>query len=841
MRQLVVLKLGQGNWHSGFPAVTVQQVTVQQLAVQTSSATIPMQLVGSLPADPVLATLYQQWRELYEALNQRLLLRRGTRRIEIEEAGVTNVSSASLETVGQQLKQALDHWFEADSFRKVDRRLRTHLAATDEIQVIVETEDPLLRRFPWHLWSFFDDYPLAEVALSTPEYGHVHRVRVPTGQVRILAVLGNSEGIDVQHDRALLEALPDADTVFLVEPNRTELDQQLWDKQGWDILFFAGHSTSQPDGTVGEIAINPRDRLTIAQLKHALNAAIQRGLQFAIFNSCDGLGLARAMADLNIPQLVVMREPVPDQVAQTFLQHLLAAFSSGTAFYQSVREAREKLQGLETEFPCASWLPIICQNPTEVPADWRALVGAVPQVQIDAVQAESVQAESVQAEPVQVTQSETLQAIQSVLPRHSLKLAALTSFVVTGAVMGLRWIGGLQGLELGAFDQLMRLRAPEVADPRILVVEVTQEDTNQYGYPLQDKTLAELLQKLMQMQPRAVGVDMHRYQPRGEGRTQLLQQFQTHANLFTVCWFGSTDKNFAPPPEFSEAQRINQVGFSDLLLDGNPEGNQSSVGSLAFSSGSSADKVRRQMLSYDPKVAASPPECSTPYSFSFQLAFRFLYEAKIQPLTVTAGEWQLGNTTFRKLPARFVGYQNLDGLSSQVMINYRSGLPGQRVTLNQVLQGEVSRNFIQDRIVLIGTTAPIARDSFVTPYGEMPGIWVHAHQVSQMLSAVLNNRPLIWGLPQTGSIQWGDMVWIWLWAGVGAGIGQLRSGRWWLLANGITFFVLYQGCLVMLMFGGWLPIVPASMSLLLTSIAVHSLKKTAPKEEQISIKNQTKE
>ncbi len=58
-----------------------------------------------------------------------------------------------------------------------------------------------------------------------------------------------------------------------------------------------------------------------------LRKAISRGLQLAIFNSCDGLGLANDLAELNIPQIIVMRSPVPDLVAQEFLKHFLKAFS----------------------------------------------------------------------------------------------------------------------------------------------------------------------------------------------------------------------------------------------------------------------------------------------------------------------------------------------------------------------------------------------------------------------------------------------------------------------------------------------------------------------------------
>jgi CHASE2 domain-containing sensor protein len=781
---LVVLKLGQGTWQEGFPSVTVQLWSEGQV--------IPTQFVGSLPAAPELARLYEQWQSLYAALNQQLNLRRSSL-IEIEPEGITHVSGTLLEAECERLKQHLDRWLESDSFRKVDRRLRTYLAPADEIRVLIETEHPLLRRFPWHLWSFFEDYPLAEVALSAPEYCQPDRAIRAAAKVRILAILGNSTGINIQQDRALLEQLPEAETVFLVEPTRLELDRQLWDAQGWDVLFFAGHSTSQPDGTTGAISVNPTEKLTVAQLKNALNAAIQRGLQFAIFNSCDGLGLARALADLNLPQLIVMREPVPDLVAQTFLTHFLTAFSQGNSFYRSVRQAREQLQGLESQFPCASWLPVICQNPAVVPADWQSLVKAVS--------ATPVSTEIASERPASVLPAPVSRR------RGTLKRAAFISLAVSGLVMTLRWLGGLQTLELKAFDHLMQLRPPEVTDARVLVVEVTEADTNQYGYPLPDQTLAQLLQQLTEMNPRAIGLDMHRYQPRGAGRAALLQQFQQHDHLFLVCWSASTDKNFAPPPEFSDAQRIEQVGFSDLLLDGTEDSNQ--------------NWVRRQLLSYDPKVANAPPDCSTPYSLSFQTVFRFLHEVG-QPLEVNAEQnWQSGNVAFRRLPARFVGYQNLDGLSSQVMIHYRSGQPAQRVTLEQVLNGDISRNFVEDRLVLIGTTAPIARDAHLTPNGEMPGIWIHAHMTSQMLSAILDQRPLIWGLPQTGAMQWGDALWVGLWAAMGAGLTwYFRSLKWLLLAIGLALVVLYQVCWLIMTQAGWLPLVPAALSLAGTSASV---------------------
>jgi hypothetical protein len=102
-----------------------------------------------------------------------------------------------------------------------------------------------------------------------------------------------------------------------------------------------------------------------------LTQSINHGLKLTIVNSCDGLGLANELADLQIPQMIVMRQPVPDAVAQAFLSSFLQRFAQGQPFYQAVRTAREQLHDLEDQNPCASWLPVIIQNPATLPPTWQ--------------------------------------------------------------------------------------------------------------------------------------------------------------------------------------------------------------------------------------------------------------------------------------------------------------------------------------------------------------------------------------------------------------------------------------------------------------------------------------
>ena len=102
-------------------------------------------------------------------------------------------------------------------------------------------------------------------------------------------------------------------------------------------------------------------------------------MSLAIFNSCDGLGLASALEKLNIPAVIVMREPVPNLVANEFFKYFLLAFAvEQLSFYLAVQQARRKLQGLEDDFPGASWLPVICINPAVEPPTWLKLGGIPP-------------------------------------------------------------------------------------------------------------------------------------------------------------------------------------------------------------------------------------------------------------------------------------------------------------------------------------------------------------------------------------------------------------------------------------------------------------------------------
>jgi len=378
MSKSVVINLGSGDLNNGFEQVSAQ--------LWASDHPLPEQFIGSLPAAPALVEQYRSWQLIYQTICSRKQLRSSEEEdddeLEFAPGGITNVSVVRFEELGQNLHDTINAWLKSQEFLNIDQQLRSRLLPTEEIRVIVEANDVLLRQLPWHRWNFFQDYSNAEMALSRSEYKRAcsSPPTVPKNRVRILAILGNSKGIDLEVETRFLKSLPDAEVDFLVNPSRSEFNTQLWNKAGWDILFFAGHS--QTSGETGRIYINDNqtnNSLTIEQLEEALKAAIENGLSLALFNSCDGLGLALALEKFNIPTVIVMREPVPNRVAQDFFKHFLAAFAvERLPLYLSVQQARRKLQGVEDVFPGASWLPVICQNPAVEPPTWLGLGGILP-------------------------------------------------------------------------------------------------------------------------------------------------------------------------------------------------------------------------------------------------------------------------------------------------------------------------------------------------------------------------------------------------------------------------------------------------------------------------------
>lgn len=385
----------------------------------------------------------------------------------------------------------------------------------------------------------------------------------------------------------------------------------------------------------------------------------------------------------------------------------------------------------------------------------------------------------------------------------------MVTSTVTALVMAVNATGLLQPLELAALDVLFCLRPLAPKDSRIVVVTIDEPDIRYMGqWPMPDAVLSELIEKIKQQQPRAIGLDLYRDLPVPPGHEQLIKAFKSTPNLIGV------DKiigDIVEPP--SVLAELNQVGIADLILD--PDG-----------------KVRRVLMSHKDR------QNQTRLSLGAMLSLMYLEAEGIALEMIDSKKMHLGlgQALFIPFSANYGGYVGANPGGYQVMLNYRGNFTDfytvsvRDVLNNQIpadlIPGENSNYPLRDRIVLIGTVAPSIKDFFFTPYNSsfvgnpnpMPGVFIHANIISQVISAALDGRPLIhvWS-------ELKEKIWTFFWAGTGSSlVWVFRRGRGsqkkYLSPGLIVNFILAVSIILALGYaafltGLWLPIVRPLLSL----------------------------
>ena len=416
--------------------------------------------------------------------------------------------------------------------------------------------------------------------------------------------------------------------------------------------------------------------------------------------------------------------------------------------------------------------------------------------------------------------SAAAQLSQMYKPSRALAQSVLiASAAVTLSLMGARQLGILEPVELSAYDQMVRWRPEEQPDSRLLLVGITEADIQKLKqWPISDRKIAEILQKLDQMQPAVIGLDVLRDVPLGDGRQELTKVLQKNDRIIGVCLVtdGSPDNPGSPPPP---GMPTNRVGFADFGVD--PGG-----------------ILRRALLFMKPPTIEGNSSvqkhlCNDSsqvlFSFNLQLALRYLQGQKISPKLAPDQSLWLGKTQLKQLASNDGGYRNADARGYQILINYRSRLQvANQVRITDVLEGKVDPNLVKDKIVLIGYTTETVKDLFYTPYSGrqqknqfMPGIVAHAQVVSQILSAVLDNRPMFWFWPE-----WAEILWISGWSIVG---GTLASRMAHPAKLTVTFAALLSGCCAIgfgiFLLGGWVPVAAPALALILTGGSIVSAER----------------
>lgn len=380
----------------------------------------------------------------------------------------------------------------------------------------------------------------------------------------------------------------------------------------------------------------------------------------------------------------------------------------------------------------------------------------------------------------------------------NLPVVTLPGMVVIGLIILIRISGYLQYLEWQALDNFLRLRPEEPIDERIVIVGIDEQDIKSVGYPIRDKDLAQLLIKLETYNPRVIGLDIIRNLPVNPGYTELVAAFKSMKNLIAI------DKvvidTIDPPPTLPPEQ----VGFADGMLDAD-------------------NHLRRSLLS-------TPTENENDdYKLSLSIRLAEAYLAK-EGITLENGIKDIAAIRFGdiELP-RFLpnsgGYVGADAGGVQVLINFRSGRERFRtISLNQIKTDKFNPSWLRDRIVIIGMTAHSAKDIINTSAipsenpspGQVYGVDIQAHAVSQIISAVKEKRPLLQTWSETQ-----EYLWIFV-------CGMIGISSCWLIQspskNIFSICVASIGLIVVsylsIFWGWWIPVVPSLFVLVLNGIGL---------------------
>ncbi|WP_088889665.1 CHASE2 domain-containing protein [Leptolyngbya ohadii] len=348
-------------------------------------------LQATLEMPMVLLQTYQQWQQAYLDYYRRMhllldelpppqLFMRG------RAAGSGTVNPPTIDwgkrlsdrerDLLEQFCQWLSHTDALDNLRReIVGAGRTAVTPNDSVDLLI-TCDPIdLARLPWEAWDIADDLAIGSKIRISRSAPNIRQPAAPVQRMirrrpRLLVILGDDRGLNfaIEIDALQKRLRPFADLVFVgyrsaerIDDLKNQIVQAIDDRRGWDVLLFAGHSNETGSG---ELSIAPGVSIEIHDIAPQLIRAKDRGLQFAMFNSCQGLSIANSLLDLGLSQVAVMREPIENRVAQEFL----VRFVQGLAEHKDVHEAMiAARQHLETDkklaYPSAYLIPSLFRHP----------------------------------------------------------------------------------------------------------------------------------------------------------------------------------------------------------------------------------------------------------------------------------------------------------------------------------------------------------------------------------------------------------------------------------------------------------------------------------------------
>lgn len=325
-----------------------------------------------------LINFYQKWQTAYLKYYQNFSKQNYLRGRVIKQGNLSPINPYLQLTQSETaLLNKFKNWLNSEQISTISRTITKEINKNKDdsiaqINIFLTCSCTELERLPWEVWDLNGISNLIKIRITrTPSKINANPATPKNhhSRTRILAIFGDTTGINLKNDHKILASLSTLAELKIINWHenkpidkwREEICQEIADSKGWDMLFFAGHS-DENTMTGGVLGIAPNQTMTINQLTPYLQTAQKNGLQFAFFNSCSGLNIAQSLIDLGLNQVVIMREPIHNTIAQEFLKEFL----TGLAQDKNVSEALyETYQTLKTNlnYPSSYLIPSLFGHP----------------------------------------------------------------------------------------------------------------------------------------------------------------------------------------------------------------------------------------------------------------------------------------------------------------------------------------------------------------------------------------------------------------------------------------------------------------------------------------------
>jgi branched-chain amino acid transport system substrate-binding protein len=270
----------------------------------------------------------------------------------------------NLKQATKTLKDSLNKWLNSSYLSSIQNRILFHIGTESEVRFFIQTTHFDLQQIPWESWNFLHEWcPDMEIALTIQRNPPIINLNSP---IKVLVILGNID-IENKHNSLCLSSLqtvlgnPDKVSMQILSPSSevpisTKNIHNELIKNQWDIVVYLGHSQTSSDGHDGVFIIDNDTALSPEHnLRNSLEIAVKKGLKLVICNSCDGLGIGRQLANIGVPHIIVMKEPIAVRVALRFIEVFLPNFLGHKSLQESLTIARQDLRLHEFEEDAASF------------------------------------------------------------------------------------------------------------------------------------------------------------------------------------------------------------------------------------------------------------------------------------------------------------------------------------------------------------------------------------------------------------------------------------------------------------------------------------------------------